>query len=426
MPMIHGGDVSADPVHLEQEEAALTAVRNGIRFLLENSLFLVAGTIAALILANAESHQYHAIVHTEVAPHISLHFVVNDVLMCFFFALAAKEIWEALLPGGALSSPRTAATPLIATAGGIIGPAGLYLLGAGLLGAGALARGWAIPCATDIAFSYLVARLIFGRGHPAIPFLLLLAIADDAIGLIILAVVYPTGDMHLLNFFAWVAGAVLFNLVVLRRFLKLQSFWWYLIVAGPLSWWGFFQGGIHPALALVPIIPTLPHAKEDVGYFEGTGEEQPQDALNRFQYWWKTPVELILMLFGFANAGVAFGALGVGTWLVSAGLLVGKPLGIFLFTILACSLFRLELPRGMTWRDLVALGCMAGIGFTVALFVATVAFPAGATLDAAKMGALFSFAAVLVSFVAARALDVGRFGGRRIAEGEARSEPVAV
>lgn len=377
-----------------------------INFLFENSLFLIIGTVAALFGANLLPHAYHALVHTELAPHINLHFLINDVLMCFFFALAAKEIWEALLPGGALSSPRKAATPLIATAGGILGPASIYVAGTLVLGMNELLRGWAIPCATDIAFSYLIARFIFGKGHPAIPFLLLLAIADDAAGLIILAVAYPTGAMNLPLFFAAVVWAILLN-IGLNKF-GFKNFWLYIIPAGVISWCGFYVGGIHPALALVPIIPTLPHAKFDAGYFEGTEDEHPHDALNEFEHWWKNPVELILMLFGFANAGVVLSSMGEATWLVSGGLLFGKPLGIFLFTIVGCKLFGLTLPDGMNKKDLITLGCIAGIGFTVALFVATVAFPAGELLDAAKMGSLFSFLAAGVSLFIAKILRIKR------------------
>jgi len=96
---------------------------------------------------------------------------------------------------------------------------------------------------------------------------------------------------------------------------------------------------------------------------------------------------------------------------VTVGLLAGKPIGIFLFTVVACRFLGLELPKGMTLRDLVVLGFMAGIGFTVALFVATVAFPAGVILDAAKMGALFSFGASILSLLVAAPLRVGRFSG---------------
>ena len=141
--------------------------------------------------------------HERGTCDLTVAFLVNDILMALFFALAAKEVWEAMLPGGALSNPRRAATPLLATVGGLIGPALLYILGAVLVGQsgwfgqeGDLARGWAVPCATDIAFSYLVARAIFGVGHPAIAFLLLLAIADDAAGLAILAIAYPQAPLQ--------------------------------------------------------------------------------------------------------------------------------------------------------------------------------------------------------------------------------------
>ena len=386
------------------------SLKQGIGFLLENSIFLIVGTIVALLFANTDPHLYHEFIDLEIAPHISFHFLVNDVLMCFFFALATKEIWEALLPGGALSTPKKAATPLMATAGGIIGPVILYMAGVISFDAPELTRGWAIPCATDIAFSYLVARLVFGKGHPAIPFLLLLAIADDAAGLIILAVAYPQGDMHLVIFLVSVVGAILFNVFVLNKWLKISNFWLYLIIAGPLSWYGFYMGGIHPALALVPIIPTIPTTTSgDHGFFEGTTDEVQHDPLNKFEHWWKNPVELILMLFGFANAGVAFGAMGLATGLVTTGLLLGKPIGIVLLTLIALKVFKFELPTGMNFRDLIVLSFMAGIGFTVALFVATVAFPAGDILDAAKMGALFSFFAAVLSFIVGWMLRVGRY-----------------
>ena len=121
---------------------------------------------------------------------------------------------------------------------------------------------------------------------------------------------------------------------------------------------------------------------------------------------WGTAIQVVLMLFGFANAGVAFGSMGLATGLVSTGLLLGKPIGITLLTVLSIKVFRLEMPVGMNMRDVLVLGFMAGIGFTVALFVATVAFPPGGNLDAAKMGALFSFGAAVLSFIAAKALRV--------------------
>jgi NhaA family Na+:H+ antiporter len=294
-----------------------------IKFLFANSAFLLAGTTAALLWANLDYAGYQSLIHGKAAEgehHLSFHFVVNDILMCFFFAMATKEIWESLLPGGALASPRKAATPLLATLGGVVVPAGLYAVGASFLPQDALMRGWAIPCATDIAFSYLAARLIFGAKHPAIPFLLLLAIADDAVGLVIVSVFYPTAEINLAVFILLVGAAIGLNLT-LRRF-RVRSFWAYLLVAGPLAWWGFYKGGIHPALALVPLIPTFPHESRDQGLFaesELSDTARPRDTLNEFEHWWKNPVELILMVFGFVNAGVLFSNIGAATGHVAAG-----------------------------------------------------------------------------------------------------------
>src|SRR5687767_10041778 len=156
------------------------------RFIFDYSLLLLAGTIAAVTWANLDLASYDRI----ASP---LHFWVNDVGMVFFFALAAKEVFEATLPGGPLASPRRALSPLAAAIGGMVAPAAIYVGLASAFGPADLIRGWAIPCATDIAFSAMVARVIFPASHPAIPFLLLLAIADDALGLIILAVFYPSG-----------------------------------------------------------------------------------------------------------------------------------------------------------------------------------------------------------------------------------------
>ncbi len=440
-----------------------------LQFMFNNSLFLIAGTVIALVWANVDQPSYDALVHFDVvaavtgeadhdghgseagqdeAPHgqeahksapsgaesdedaetredaeeghsggghggLTLHFIVNDILMALFFAIAGKEVWESMLPGGALSNPRKAATPLLATLGGVVGPAVLYLAGAIAIGqsgwfgqAGDLGRGWAVPCATDIAFSYLVARIIFGNGHPAIAFLLLLAIADDAAGLVILAVAYPQKPIEPV-WFLLTLGAMVTALSLRRA--RVQSFWWYLLIPGVMSWFSFQFAGIHAALGLVPIIPCLPHAHTDLGIF-AREELKRNDTLNEFEHWWKNPVELILGLFGLSNAGVAFGNIGPGTYLVLGGLIIGKPLGITLFTWIAEKAFRLEIPAGMTYRHVITLGAVAGIGFTVALFVSEAAFPASmfdAPLrDAIKMGALASFLAAVVAFAVAKLLGV--------------------
>jgi Na+:H+ antiporter, NhaA family len=351
-------------------------------FVIDNSLLLVAGTVAALLWANLELESYDRFAR-------ALHFAVNDVGMVFFFALAAKEIVEATLPGGPLSSPREAAVPLLAAAGGMIGPAGLYTLQVTLLGRHELMPGWAVPCATDIAFSYLAARFVFPRGHPAIPFLLLLAIADDALGLILLALFYPSGPLSLVSFAGFMIPALGAAFWLKRR--RTRSFWPYVLIGGGLSWAALFFGGIHPALALVPILPFMPHQERDFGPFDPR-EPELRDTLNRFEQAWKVPVQFILLLFGLVNAGVTFSSVGSGSWVVLSSLVLGKPLGIVVTTVLAVQM-GLRAPGGLSYLHTLVLGVAAGIGFTVALFFATAAFPPGAMLDEVKMGALLSILA---------------------------------
>ncbi|SEQ11189.1 Na+/H+ antiporter NhaA [Thalassovita taeanensis] len=400
-------------------------------FVTNYSLLLIIGALIALVWANINPDSYHHFVHLELwqdapigALHdghrtLTLHFLINDVLMAFFFAIAAKEVWEAvILKEGSLRGKK-AATPLIATAGGMVGPIAVYLGLALLFGSetfDAVKNGWAVPTATDIAFSYLVGRMVFGAGHPAVRFLLLLAIADDAAGLIILAIFYPSGELApqwlLLSLGAAIAVFVLANW--LPRYLdrgnqarpnstwmrdKL-SFWPYLL-ASCASWYGFQQAGIHPALGLLPIVPTIPHADRAFGLFS-EAEQYLTDLLNHIEHLLKHPVEIVLFFFGLMNAGVEFSAISEPTWLVLAGLLIGKPVGILIFGVLGAHVLRLGLPKGMRTIDLVVIGCVAAIGFTVSLFIAAVAFDPGPVQDAAKMGALLSFAAALVSIIAGK------------------------
>lgn len=372
----------------------MTHVRSKVAsFILDNSLLLLAGTAAAVIWANVDFASYDHLAHP-------LHFWVNDVGMVFFFALAAKEVFEATLPGGPLASPRRALSPLAAAVGGMVAPALIYVALASTRGPAELIRGWAIPCATDIAFSAMVARIIFPAAHPAIPFLLLLAIADDALGLIILAVFYPSGALSLPALVGFMTAAVLLALWLRRR--RTVSFWAYVIGPGSLSWTALYLGGFHPALALVPIVPFMPHSPRDLGLFDPREENRP-DTLNRFEHWWSTPVQFVLLLFGFANAGVPFEQIGAGTYYVLAGLLFGKPIGILL-----CSggarLAGAHLPPGLRMADLLVVGVVASIGFTVSLFFATAAFPSGSALAETKMGALLSFVATPLAVVVSRLL----------------------
>ena len=400
-------------------------------FLTNYSLLLIIGALIALVWANTNPETYHHFVEFVIWDHapighlhdghrtLTLHYLVNDLLMAFFFAIAAKEVWEAvILKEGSLRGKK-AATPLIATAGGMIGPIAVYLGLAMMFGSDtfdAVKNGWAIPTATDIAFSYLVGRIVFGAGHPAIRFLLLLAIADDAGGLIILAIFYPSGELApawlLVSLAASVGVFVLANWLPrhldrgdqLRRnstWVRTKLTFWPYLIAACISWYAFQQSGIHPALGLLPIVPTIPHADRAFGIFS-EAETHLHDLLNDIEHALKHPVEVVLFFFGLLNAGVEFSAIGEPTWLVLAGLLIGKPLGIFIMGYIGAHTLKFGLPEGMRTIDLVVIGCVAAIGFTVALFVASVAFGPGPVQDAAKMGALFSFGAAIVSIIAGK------------------------
>ena len=229
----------------------------------------------------------------------------------------------------------------------------------------------------------------------------------------ILAIFYPSGALApawlLLSLAAAVGVYVLFNW--LPRFMdrgnqlrtnstrvrKYLGFWPYLIAAC-LSWYGFQESGLHPALGLLPIVPTIPHADRAFGIF-AEAETHLHDLLNDIEHRLKVPVEWVLFMFGLLNAGVEFSSISAPTWLVLAGLIIGKPVGIFVFGWIAAKPLGLGLPVGMRMIDLVVIGCVAAIGFTVSLFVASVAFDPGPVQDAAKMGALFSFGAAAISIV---------------------------
>ena len=324
--------------------------------------------------------------------------------MVFFFGLAAKEVYEATLPGGPLASPKTAAVPIIAALGGMVVPALIYVAFMRAADLPALTRGWAIPCATDIAFSYLVARLVFPANSAALPFLLLLAIADDAFGLVLLAMFYPSGPVALGVLAACLAAAMAIAWALRRS--GVTTFWWYLAVPGALAWAGLFFGGIHPALALVPIVPFMPHGRSDLTLFGGRAETSRTSTLQAFERTWRVPVQLVLFFFGFANAGVPLGSASFVTVAIVVSLVLGKPIGILAATTMA-ERVGFKRPAGLEYPSLIVLGLTAGIGFTVALFFATAAFPNGPALDGAKMGALLSLSAAPVAWILGRALRVG-------------------
>ena len=352
---------------------------------------------------------------------VTIHFLINEVFMVFFFGIATKEITESALPGGALNPIKKAFNPLMGTIGGIIGPAGLFFLlvwvfygGTGDLSI--VANGWGIPTATDIALAWLVARVIFGNGHPAVNFLLLLAVADDAIGLGIIAIFYPDSEHPVAPSWLLLVVAGMIVAYAMRRF-GVRQWLIYILIAGGLSWVGLVKSSIEPALALVVIVPFLPSTHlggEDAVLEEivpvATGHEAQQlhhqhAPLDDFEHQLKLPVDFGLFFFAFANAGVAFGSITEVTLIVVLSLIVGKTIGVTLFSWIGVKL-GFPLPEGMGIKHLLVAAIIAGLGLTVALFVAGKAYEDPAFQDPAKMGAVLSAGAGVIAFIVGRLLKV--------------------
>jgi NhaA family Na+:H+ antiporter len=377
------------------------ARRGPIAVIQAYSIPLLAGVAAALLAANLAPDAYHRAVHwrpfgdAALFGHpLDLHYLANDLFMTLFFAIAAVEITRSCLPGGDLNPPAKAMNPLIGTLGGVLGPVAAFFAGLGLSYAvgvygptsdfAALAHGWGVPTATDIALAWLVARTVFGRGHPAIQYLLLLAVVDDGIGLAIIAIFYGDPAHPVQPEFLALVALGMAIAFALRR-LGASSWRPYVAIAGPLAWSGLAAARLHPALALVFIVPFLPAV---------SAEGEPP--LLRFEHQLKLPVDLGLFFFAFSQAGVTLADVGPLTWLVLGSLVVGKTGGIAFFGWLATRL-GFPLPGRMTWRDLWLAGYIAALGLTVALFVASAAFVDPVLLGQAKMGALLSGAVGLTA-----------------------------
>ena len=405
-----------------------------VNLLQEFSAPLLAGIVVALFTANSAPEFYHQVLDFElfagllVFGHpVTFHFLVNDVFMVFFFAIAAKEITEATLPGGQLNPISKAINPLVATAGGVLGPVLVFFVAlefcfdAGVYTPGvddreSLANGWGIPTATDIALAWLVARAIFGKRHPAVVFLLLLAVLDDAVGLVIIAVFYgdptlPASPIWLLLSLAGMGVGL-----ALRR-ARVMRWEAYVVLAGPLAWSGLVLSHLHPALALAFIVPFIPGPSRDTGLFadhdevDGLGEVTAKalhiehSPLHLFEHQVKGFVDFGLFFFAFANAGVVLADVGPMTWIVLGSLVVGKTVGVTIFGFLA-GVAGFRLPDGMTLVDLAVAGLVAALGLTVALFVATAAYVEPDLQGQAKMGALLSGGVGLVAVPIARLLGI--------------------
>jgi NhaA family Na+:H+ antiporter len=367
------------------------------RFAVEHLLLLPLGAALALLWVNTLPESYYRFTFT-------IAFAVNSVAMVLFFALMTKEVVEATAPNGVLHPWRRALLPVVVAIGATMIPALVYVRAIEALEEPMLIVGWPVTFATDIAVSYFVARIIF-RLHPAIPFLLLLALASDALGFLALAVVHPAGDTNL-AFGAVIMAAALAVAYGLRR-LRYRSFWVYMLAAGSISWVALYLSGLQPALALVPIMPFMPHAARDPGFFVDA-RPTARDALSQFELVWRYPVQVTLFFFGLVNAGVPLAAFEAGAWGVPIAVIAGKPLGIFV-AVGAALAAGLRLPSRISWRDLIVIGFIAAIGFSIGLFICDALLPPGQLRKEVSMGVLLSLATAPLALFAAWVLGVGRF-----------------
>jgi len=388
-----------------------------------SSIFLLASAIAALVWANSPwSASYYHIWHiglTLSGVKLPLHSWINDAMMALFFFLVGMEIKQEII-NGELSDLRRASLPICGAIGGMAVPALIFaVLNHGKPGA----YGWGIPMATDIAFSLGVLELVKGIPAELKIFLLSLAIADD-IGAIAVIAVFYTDTLHL-NYL--LIAAFLLVVIFLCRKVGFGKQIFYAVL-GFCFWLAILRSGLHATIAgvilgfIIPIRSTVSLdtfaelggqtmdefrkarsagntslANRQLGALEYliAHTESPADRVTRKLHDWIA--YLVLPLFALSNAGITFSLNGWRSlasssiaWGVLLGLFIGKPLGIWATCWLSVKLKFAELPKSVTWSHLAGVGVLAGIGFTVSLFISALAFDDGSQLDAAKTAVLIA------------------------------------
>ncbi len=376
----------------------------------KGGVLLFVAALAAFTISNSPAADaYFALREVPLAVRVGdfylekdLHHFVNDFLMAIFFLLVGLELKRELLTGE-LREPRRAALAIAAALGGMAVPALIYTaLNAG----GPGAPGWGIPMATDIAFALGVVALLGRRVPLALKvFLTALAIVDDLGAVLVIALFY-TSHLGLPALFK--AGLTYLGLIALGR-LDVRSLVPYLGL-GLVLWFFLLKSGVHATVAGVLLAFSIPiavgkkpplAAKSANGELEDAEAElehleaqaaRAQSPLHRLEHLLHPWVAYgVLPVFAFVNAGVSLSELNLGPIALGAflGLLLGKPAGILLFSYLAVRAGLARLPVGVGWNAILGAGAVAGIGFTMALFIAGLAFD-GAQLDQAKVGVLFA------------------------------------
>lgn len=375
------------------------SVVKAIRFIRDHFLLLPLGAAVALVWANTASESYFRFSLAWAWP-------VNEIGMAFFLALIGQHVYEVVMPGGALHTWRHWALPIAGAAGGFIGAAMTFAAVVALVHEAPLLQAWPVACAVDLAAAYLVLRMIYPNRSRPLAFVLVLAVATDLVVIAVVTLQAPG--------FRFVPAAALLLLVALGlaaglRVSNVRSFWPYWIGCGSLSWLSFYLMGVHPALALVPIVPLLPHGPRPIDAFD---DRLDADPIHRAEHQWNEVAQVALFLFGLVNAGVILKHYDSGTWAVIIAAVAGRPAGILAGIGLAVAA-GLRLPHGVTWRDLLVIALATTSGFTFALFVTTAVVPIGAVSSQITLGALLTAVGAGVTFLAARQTGAARFGHRR-------------
>ena len=359
-----------------------------------SGLILMAAALLALMANNSPlSPWYDALLSTTVAIQIgdfeiakALLLWINDGLMAVFFFLVGLEIKRELIQGE-LSSFDKAALPAIAAVGGMVMPA---LIFAGInWGSPETLGGWAIPAATDIAFALGILMLLGNRVPLALKVMLLAVAIIDDLGAILIIAMFYTSDLSLgMLGFAAIGFAVLvsLNLSGVRHTAPY-------VLVGTVIWVCVLKSGIHATLAGVLVALTIPLRTGDgVDAGNGTQHQSPLHKLEHDLHPWIA--FMVLPLFAFANAGVSFSGMSLGDLTgvlplgIALGLVLGKPLGVFGLSFLAVKSGLVRLPDGLGWRHVAGLSALAGIGFTMSLFIGTLAFNSGELLNQVRIGVL--------------------------------------
>ncbi|GMQ46301.1 Na+/H+ antiporter NhaA [Vibrio sp. 10N] len=339
-------------------------IRNFFKMESAGGIILVIAAAIAMIIANSPLNEmYQGVLHTYVFG-LSISHWINDGLMAIFFFLIGLEVKRELLEG-ALKSKETAIFPAIAAVGGMVAPALIYVMFN--MGDAEAMSGWAIPAATDIAFALGIMALLGKRVPVALKvFLLALAIIDD-LGVIVIIALFYSSDLSTI---ALTLGFIMTGLLFILNAKKVTSIPVYLAV-GAVLWVSVLASGVHATLAGVVLGFAIPLNGKP-------GEHSP---LKHLEHALHPYVAFgILPIFAFANAGISLEGVsmsGLTSMLplgIALGLLVGKPLGIFTFSWAAVKLGVAKLPEGVDFKQIFAVSVLCGIGFTMSIFIASLAF----------------------------------------------------